>query len=36
MRVIYLNPRFSGEWQNAGWRLLESGEGRAIFGPPSH
>jgi hypothetical protein len=36
MRVIYLNPRFSGEWQKAGWRLLESGEGRAIFGPPSH
>jgi SAM-dependent methyltransferase len=35
MRVIYLNPIFGGEWQQAGWRLLESGEGRAIFGPPS-
>ena len=35
MRVIYLNPIFGDEWQQAGWRLLEFGEGRAIFGPPS-
>jgi SAM-dependent methyltransferase len=34
MRVVYLNPLFGAEWQNAGWRLLESGEGRAIFAPP--
>ncbi len=35
MRVVYLNPLFGDEWQKAGWQLLESGDGRAIFGPPS-
>jgi hypothetical protein len=35
MRVVYLNPVFGDEWKQAGWRLLEFGEGRAIFGPPS-
>jgi SAM-dependent methyltransferase len=35
MRVIYLNPIFSAEWQKAGWELLESGVGNAIFGPPA-
>ena len=34
IRVVYLNPLFGIEWQNAGWVLLESGEGRAIFAPP--
>ena len=34
IRVVYLNPVFGAEWQNAGWHLLETGEGRAIFGPP--
>jgi hypothetical protein len=35
MRVVYLNPIFGDEWKKPGWRLLEFGEGRAIFGPPS-
>lgn len=34
MRVVYINAIFGGEWQQAGWRLLEAGEGRAIYSPP--
>jgi SAM-dependent methyltransferase len=34
MRVIYINPVFGGEWQQAGWQLLEAGEGRAVYSPP--
>jgi len=34
MRVVYLNPIFSGEWQRAGWQLLETAEGCAIYIPP--
>jgi SAM-dependent methyltransferase len=34
MRVIYINPIFGDEWEQAGWQLLEAGEGRAIFTPP--